>query len=58
MLQLLLQRWRAELSGALVLGDTEVYLAAMDGEGKVGGLRGLEPAGLGVYDPQNNRVLC
>ena len=31
-MQYLLHRWRAELSCAMVLGDTEVYLEAVQGE--------------------------
>jgi hypothetical protein len=55
-LQLLLQRWRAELSCAVVLGDTEVYLSAL---GAVGAAA-LDPEhGTGpvrVYDLQSMRV--
>ncbi len=32
-LQLLLQRWRAELSCSLIRGDAAVYTAAMEGKG-------------------------
>ena len=55
-LQLLLQRWRAELSCALVLGDADVYLAALGSAGRVH----VDPdAGTGpvrVYDLQSMRV--
>jgi hypothetical protein len=57
-LQLLLRRWRAELSCALVLGDAAVYGAALDGEDGQGGTRGLEPADVRVYDLQDYRVPC
>ena len=49
-LQLLLRRWRAELSCAVVLGDAQVYLAALTGEPR--GDRGLAPAEVQVYDMQ------
>ena len=55
-LQLLLQRWRAELSCALVLGDTDVYMSAL---GAQGGMRATPEPGLGpvrVYDLQSLRL--
>ena len=55
-LQLLLQRWRAELSCALVLGDTDVFLSAL---GAQGGMRSAPEPGLGpvrVYDLQSPRL--
>ena len=50
----LLHRWRAELSCALVLGDTEVFLGAVQGTPPAGG----EPARAEVqlYDLQSMRV--
>ncbi len=56
-LQLLLQRWRAELSCALVRGDAAVYAAALHNVQCHEG-RGLEPADLQVYDLQDSRVQC
>ena len=55
-LQLLLQRWRAELSCALVLGDAEVYLAALGSGTRVrtgtdGGTGAMQ-----VYDLQSMRL--
>jgi hypothetical protein len=55
-MQLLLQRWRAELSCALVLGDADVYLAAL---GSVGRVHADPDAGMGpvrVYDLQSLRL--
>ena len=55
-LQLLLQRWRAELSCALVLGDADTYLAAL---GSVGRARADADEGTGpvrVYDLQSLRL--
>jgi hypothetical protein len=55
-LQLLLQRWRAELSCALVLGDADTYLAAL---GSVGRARADVDVGTGpvrVYDLQSTRL--
>ena len=57
-LQLLLQRWRAELSCAMVRGDTEVYLTALEGRRREGGARGLQPADLHLYELQDMRVTC
>ena len=56
--QLLLQRWRAELSCALVLGDTAVYLTAIEGRGRDRSARGLDPADLHLYELQDMRVSC
>ena len=56
-LQLLLQRWRAELSCALVRGDAAVYTAALDNVRCYEG-RGLEPADLQIYDLQDPRAQC
>ncbi len=56
--QLLLRRWRAEISCALVLGDTAVYLTAMEGRGRDQSARGLQPAELHLYDLQDMRVSC
>ncbi len=56
-LQLLLQRWRAELSCALIRGDAAIYAAAL-GDGRNGGVQGLEPADLQVYDLQDFRAQC
>ena len=47
-LQLLLQRWRAELSCALLLGDTRVYETALQGASRA--TRGLRPADVHVYE--------
>ena len=55
-LQLLLRRWRAELSCALVRGDAAVYGASLEGAEGGGGSRGLEPADVHVYDLQDCRV--
>ncbi len=49
--QLLLQRWRAELSCTLVLGDAQVYLAAL--EGKRHGATGVPPAEVHLYELQS-----
>ena len=49
-LQLLLQRWRAELSCALVTGDAQVYATALQGASP--GARGLLPADVHVYELQ------
>ena len=57
-LQLLLRRWRAELSCALVRGDAAVYGAALEGDDGGGNSRGLEPADVHVYDLQDCRVQC
>ena len=46
----LLQRWRAELSCALVMGDSQVYATALGGSGQ--GVRGLLPADVHVYELQ------
>ncbi len=54
--QLLLQRWRAEISCALVLGDAAVYLSATEGAREDSSMRGLQPADLDLYDLQNYRV--
>ena len=56
--QLLLRRWRAEVSCALVLGDTSIYRTAIGGRGREGGTRGLAPADLHLYDLQDLRVSC
>ena len=54
-LQLLLQRWRAELSCALVMGDAEVYMAV--GRAACASLQGgLAPADVQVYDLRSCRV--
>ena len=56
-LQLLLRRWRAELSCALVMGDANVHMAAL-GEGEqLGRARELAPADINVYDLQRTAVL-
>ena len=51
--QYLLQRWRAELSCALVLGDVDVYLAALQGVPPRGGEP--PPVDTHVYDLQSYR---
>ena len=53
-LQYLLHRWRAELSCALVLGDADVFLSAVQGTPPAGG----EPARaeVQVYDLLSMRV--
>ena len=53
---LLLQRWRAELSTALVMGDAEVYMAALDGRPCASFPGGLAPADVQVYDLRSCRV--
>ncbi len=50
-LQLLLQRWRAELSCALVWSDAHIYLTALEGTGCKA--KGLQPADVHVYEMQN-----
>jgi hypothetical protein len=55
-LQLLLQRWRAELSCALVLGDAEVYLAALGSGVRTRAGSGTEAGAMHVYDLQSMRV--
>ncbi len=55
--QLLLHRWRAELSCALVLGDAQIYLAALEGECHQGGRGGPPPADVHVYELQGNRLM-
>ena len=44
-LQLLLRRWRAELSCAVVLGDTEVYMASLGVAGPHWEARDYAPPG-------------
>ena len=51
--QYLLQRWRAELSCALVLGDVDVYFAALQGVPPRGGEP--PPVETHVYDLQSYR---
>ena len=53
-LQRLLHRWRAELSCAIVMGDTSVYLAAPHSESVGHVFQELGPADLQVYDLQNS----
>jgi hypothetical protein len=55
-LQLLLQRWRAELSCALVLGDADIYLATLGA--KLHERDGAETGtgGVRVYDLQSMRL--
>ena len=52
--QYLLHRWRAELSCALVLGDADVYLAALQGLPPRGGEP--PPAETQIYDLQSIRM--
>ena len=54
--QLLLRRWRAELSCALTMGDTEVYMTALQGVGGGRGMREPAPAQLELYDLQSARL--
>eukprot|EP00665_Eupelagonemidae_sp_cell47_P014223 gene14223-biopygen12151 len=54
--QLLLQRWRAELSCALVMGDAEVYMAALDGRPSPSLLGGIAPADVEIYDLRSCRI--
>ena len=54
-MQFLLHRWRAELSCAVVKGDTGVYLDAIQG-GPPQGVRGLAPAEVQVYDLVSTRL--
>ena len=54
-MQYLLQRWRAELSCAMVLGDTDVYLEAVQGVAPRGG-RAVARAEVQVYDLVSTRL--
>ncbi len=54
-LQLLLQRWRAELSCALVMGDSRVYVTALQGVSQ--GTRGLQPADVHLYELQTTGLV-
>ncbi len=54
--QRLLHRWRAELSCALVMVDTTVYMAALRSEPLGYGFHELGPADLQVYDLQSYRA--
>jgi hypothetical protein len=54
-MQYLLHRWRAELSCAVVMGDTGVYLDAIQGGPPRAG-RALAPAEVQVYDLVSTRL--
>ena len=54
-MQFLLHRWRAELSCAVVKGDTDVYLDAIQ-EGPPRAGRGVAPADVQVYDLVSTRL--
>ena len=56
--QLLLQRWRADISCSLIRNDVAVYRSAMEGRDRAGGEQGLDPADLHLYDLQDRRVTC
>ncbi len=56
--QLLLRRWRAEVSCAPAVGDTAVYLTALEGWDRDGSARGLQPADLHLCDLQDMHVSC
>ncbi len=57
-LQLLLQRWRAEVSCALVTDDAAIYLSALDGRASHGDTREVGPSSLDLYDLRDYRVPC